>query len=171
VPGQHGVGAFGDDAQDPARGREVLRREGEELRVQLLDGTADALVHVLAGIGESQQAGGGCQPGGCQFGDRQPGGGQLGDGRFDLGAVDLPGRRYPGDELAAVGAAAAGRGDGEDQPLLEGDAGVGQQRLEQSAEGALSLADDLRVERGVARHGVLLGLNIRWLFQRWQSQR
>jgi hypothetical protein len=130
VPGQHGVGAFGDDAQDPARGREVLRREGEELRVQLLDGTADALVHVLAGIGESQQAGGGCQPGGCQpggcqFGDRQPGGGQLGDGRFDLGAVDLPGRRYPGDELAAVGAAAAGRGDGEDQPLLEGDAGVG----------------------------------------------
>jgi hypothetical protein len=120
VPGQHGVGAFGDDAQDPARGREVLRREGEELRVQLLDGTADALVHVLAGIGESQQAGGG-----CQFGDRQPGGGQLGDGRFDLGAVDLPGRRYPGDELAAVGAAAAGRGDGEDQPLLEGDAGVG----------------------------------------------
>src|SRR5690242_21702657 len=36
VPGQHGVGAFGDDAQNPARGREVLRREGEERRVQLI---------------------------------------------------------------------------------------------------------------------------------------
>ena len=48
-----------------------------------------------------------------------------------------------------VRAGAARRGDGEHQPLVERDAGPGQQRF---PEGALGLADDLCVNRRVAGH-------------------
>ena len=43
---------------------------------------------------------------------------------------------------------AAGCSDGEHQPLAERDAGPGQQRVQERAEGALGLADDLR-KRGI----------------------
>src|SRR5215472_5930272 len=64
-------------------------------------------------------------------------------------------RQTSGDELSAVDPA-AGCGDGEDQPMVERDVAAGQQRLQQCAEGALGLADDLCVKRRVVGHRLLL---------------
>src|SRR5262249_38917092 len=138
--------ACADDDQYPAGASDVLGREVEEPVGYLLDGAADAVVRALASVGE----------GDLSFGGHQAGGGQLADRRFDRRGVELPGARYPGDELAAVDAAAAACGDGEDQPLVERDVAAGQQRLQQGAEGALGLADDLCVKRRVVGHRLLL---------------
>src|SRR5262249_59000340 len=104
------------------------------------------------GVGRWARLGGGALP----WGGPRPGGGQPPDRLFARRGADLPGARYPDDELAAVDAAAADCGDGEDQPLVERDVAAGQQRLQQCAEGALGLADDLRVKRRVVGHRLLL---------------
>lgn len=58
-------------------------------------------------------------------------------------------------------------GDDEDNPLGEGEAGLGEQRLEQRAEGALGRADDLGAERRLIGHGALPGIRqLRWRDQR-----
>jgi len=80
----------------------------------------EALVRSPAGVGEFDRA----------FVDHQPGGSQPGDGRVYRHGVNLPGSRYPANELAAVDAAVASRGDDKDEPLVEGDSAAGQQRLE-----------------------------------------
>ena len=141
--GEQGVGARGDDAEDPACGREVLGREVEQPGGDLLKRAADPVVGGPAVVSKGDGAVRGHQPGSGRLGERCP----------DRRAVDLSGVRDPGDELAAVDAGAAGRGDGEHQPLTERDAGPGQQRIQEGAKGAFSLADDLRAQRRVVGHG------------------
>ena len=142
LPGQQSVSARGDDAEDPAGGREILGREIKEPGGDLLKNAADSVVPGPAYIGEGDGT----------VGCYQSRGGQLGDRRFDRRAVKFPGVRDSDDELATVDAGTAGCGDGEYQPLVERDAGSGQQRLQQGAEGALGLADDLGAERRVVGH-------------------
>src|SRR5215471_14639694 len=141
-PGQQSVGARGDDAEDPAGGREVLGREIKEPGGDLLKSAANAEVPGPACIGEGDGA----------VNCYQSRGGQLGYRRFDRRAVKFPGVGDSGDELTTVDTGTAGCGDGEHQPLVERDVGSGQQRLQEGAEGALGLADDLGAERRVVGH-------------------
>src|SRR5262249_53481354 len=125
---------------------EVLGREVEEPGGYLLDGAADAVVRALPSVGE----------GDLSLGGHHAGGGQLPHRRFDPPGGRPPGARYPGARLAAGRAAPPACGDGEDQPLVERDVAAGQQGLQQCAEGALRLADDLCVKRRVVGHRLLL---------------
>src|SRR5262249_29615503 len=68
LPSEQGVGACGDDAEDPACGREVLGREVEQPSGDLLKSAADPVVGGPACIGKSGRSVAGHQPGGGQLG-------------------------------------------------------------------------------------------------------
>src|SRR5215467_9695316 len=142
-----GVGPLGDGAQDAARDGQVLGREvAEEPKDDLVERGANTAIPRLSRLGEPDAG-----PLAGQ-GLHELRGSQLGDRREHRRIVDLPGAGDPGEKLVAVDGCAAGRADGEHQPLVERGAGAGQEGIQDCPEGALGLADDLGVEGWVSGH-------------------